>query len=56
MSTMYSLYSVRSTYMDFDLVVKEPFRATHFHSPGRKPWVMLVDTFIEPQRGGTSET
>ena len=26
----------------------------HLHSPGRKPWVSHLYTFIEPQRGGTT--
>ena len=30
-----------------------PVRAIHLHSPGRKPWVSHLYTFIEPQRGGT---
>ena len=30
-----------------------PARAILIHSPGRKPWVVIVNTFIEPQRGGT---
>ena len=33
-----------------------PARAILLHSPGRKPWVNYWNTFIEPQRGGTSET
>ena len=32
-----------------------PARAILLHSPGRKPWVNYWKTFIEPQRGGTSE-
>ena len=33
-----------------------PVRAILLHSPGRKPWVNYWNTFIEPQRGSTSET
>ena len=39
------------TYIDFDVIVDEPFRAVLLHSPGRKPWVNYWNTFIEPQRG-----
>ena len=31
-----------------------PVRAILLHSPGRKPWVNHGNTFIEPQRGGTT--
>ena len=55
MSTSYSRQRVRGTDIDFDRVAEEPFRAILLHSPGRKPWVIIVNTFIEPQRGGTSE-
>ena len=43
------------TNIDFERIVEEPFRATLLHSPGRKPWVHCFHTFIEPQRGGTTE-
>ena len=33
-----------------------PVRAILLHSPGRKPWVICYRIFIEPRRGGTSET
>ena len=51
----YSRQRVRGTDIDFDRVSEEPFRAILLHSPGRKPWVIIVNTFIEPQRGGTTE-
>ena len=54
MSTSYSRQRVRGTDIDFDRVAEEPFRAILLHSPGRKPWVIIVNTFIEPQRGGTT--
>ena len=38
---------------DWCVRAMSPKGAILLHSPGRKPWVMLVDTFIEPQRGGT---
>ena len=53
MSTSYSRQRVRGTDIDVERVVEEPFRAILLHSPGRKPWVIIVNTFIEPQRGGT---
>ena len=34
----------------------KPCKGDTLHSPGRKPWVNYWNTFIEPQRGGTSET
>ena len=49
------LKRVRRTDIDFERVAEEPFRAILLHSPGRKPWVIIVNTFIEPQRGGTTE-
>ena len=55
MSTSYSRQRVRGTDIDFERIVEEPFRAILLHSPGRKPWVIIVNTFIEPQRGGTTE-
>ena len=51
----YLLRRVRRTDIDFEGVVEKPFRAILLHSPGRKPWVIIVNTFIEPQRGGTTE-
>ena len=33
---------------------RSPARAILLHSPGRKPWVNRRNTFIEPQRGGTT--
>ena len=49
------LKRVRRTDIDFERVAEEPFRAILLHSPGRKPWVIIVNPFIEPQRGGTTE-
>ena len=54
-STSYLQQRVRRADIDFEGVVEKPFRAILLHSPGRKPWVIIVNTFIEPQRGGTSE-
>ena len=54
-STTCSLKRVHRTDIDFEHIVEEPFRAILLHSPGRKPWVNHWLTFIEPQRGGTSE-
>ena len=31
-----------------------PARATLLHSPGHKPWGIIVNIFIEPRRGGTT--
>jgi len=36
--------------------IDERCKGDTLHSPGRKPWVIIVNTFTEPQRGGTSET
>ena len=33
---------------------RSPARAILLQSPGRKPWVNRRNTFIEPQRGGTT--
>ena len=33
-----------------------PVRAILLHSPGRKPWVIIVNIFIEPQKGRHSST
>ena len=54
MSTSYSRQRVRGTDIDFECIGKEPFRAILLQSPGRKPWVSCYNTFIEPQRGGTT--
>ena len=36
------------TYIDFDVIVDEPFRATLLHSPGRKPWVRCLIYLLSP--------
>ena len=38
------------------VVIEEPFRAILLQSPGREPRVNYCNTFVEPQRGGTSKT
>ena len=35
------------------LLSKSPNGAILLHSPGRKPWVTIVNTFLSPFRGGT---
>ena len=39
------------TYIDFDVIVDEPFRAILLHSPGRKPWVCCLIHLLSPKRG-----
>ena len=46
----------RIKYIDWGKVSKSPIGAILLHSPGRKPWVYSQSTYLEPRRGGTSET
>ena len=48
--------STRTYHCKYVVLVSEksPARAILLQSPGRKPWVNRRNTFIEPQRGGTT--